>query len=216
MKKYIVFMGALLFASAAYADNTGEISAGASANEASPTTSWLNTGTTPDSTSASDDQRIVYTGTSQDTVYLTGFSMGVPAGATIDTIFVTTEAHGTAAAVARRRMVFFMVKDGTAPVGEQSDNHDHARDTDDTRRSTGATTPLFNTTWTVAEVNASTFGIAIWKTATQAGNMNLDHVTIYVAYTLAGEDEETEGIIHDIGGLKPIHDISGIKMVHAI
>lgn len=209
--KYLLSIALILLASFAWADNTGEKSPTSSAQEASPTTAWTNI----DSVFASDDQRASYTGTTSDSLYITNLSMGVPADATIDSIFVTTEAQGSATQAARRRLKGCLTKDGTTIVGETvTFNHD--QDSDTQTRLTGGTNPLWDTTWTAAEVNASTFGFITWKTATQAGTILIDHVTIYVAYTLAGGAEETEGIIHDIGGLKPIHDIGGIKMVHAI
>ena len=167
------------------ADNTGEKSPASSAQESSPTTAWTNIG----NVFASDDQRASYVGTTADTLYITNLNMGLP-DATLDSIFVTTEAQGSASQAGRRKINLFLTKDGTTVVGE-SDAHTHARNTDDTKRSTGGTTPLWNTTWTAAEVNASTFGIVIWKSATQAGTILLDHVTIYVAYTEANGNGET-------------------------
>lgn len=181
MKKYIVFVGMLLLASTAWSANTGEKSPASSAQESSPSTSWTNI----DSVFASDDQRSVYTGTDADSIYITNFTMGVTAGATIDTIFVSTEAHGTASQGSRRRFAVFLVKDGKTPVG-LSVNFLHAQTTDDVIRNTGGTTPLWSTTWTAAEVNSTNFGIVLWKTASQAGTVRLDHVTIYIAFTEVG------------------------------
>lgn len=180
----LVFL--LLIAPTLWADNTGEQSPASSAQESSPTTSWTNI----DSVFASDNQRSVYTGTSGDTIYVTNFTMGVTADATIDSIFVTTEGHGTATQAARRRLKVQLVKDGKTVVGE-SGNFTHALDTDDTQRQTGGTTPLWNTTWTAAEVNSTNFGIAALKTASQAGTIRLDHVTIYIAFTEADGEVQT-------------------------
>ena len=151
----------LLFCGAANAANTGEKSPASAANEGSPTTAWQNL----TDVFSSNDNWTTYAGTTADSLYVTNFSMGVTAGATIDTIFVTTEAQGNAT----------------------QDN----LDADNSVRLTGGTTPLWNTTWTAAEVNASTFGVVIWKTAAQAGTILIDHVTIYIAYTEAGGETAT-------------------------
>ena len=182
MRYLLIFL--FLFVGATNAANTGEKNPASSAQEASPTTAWTNI----DSVFASDNQRASYTGGTADTLYNTDFNMGIPADATIDTIFLTTEAQGSASQAARRRLKGCLTKDGTTIVGETV-NHNHARDSDNIIRSTGPTTPLWNTTRTAAEVNASTFGIVIWKTASQAGTLLLDHVTIYVAYTESGGEE---------------------------
>lgn len=187
MKSFLLIIGAIfLVAPTLWADNTGEQSPASSAQEGSPTTAWTNI----DSVFTSNDQRASYAGTTADSLYVTNFSMGVTADATIDSIFVTTEAQGSATQAARRRLLVFLTKDGTAVTG-QSVTFNHDQDSDTQTRLTGGTTPLWNTTWTAAEVNASTFGIVTWKTASQAGTILLDHVTIYIAFTEVGGEVQT-------------------------
>ena len=181
MKKCL-FIALLLLAPTAWSANTGEKSPASSAQEASPTTAWTNI----DSVFASDNQRSIYTGTAADTLYITNFSMGVTAGATIDSIFWTVEGQGSASQAGRRVVKGFLVKDGVTTVGELSGKFQLSQGTDATARVTGSTTPLWNTTWTAAEVNATTFGVAFWKTASQAGDILIDHVTLYVAFTESG------------------------------
>ena len=180
MIKWLIVL-TLLLCGTAFADNTGEQDPASSAQEASPGTAWTNI----DSVFASDNQRASYIGTTADSLYITNFTMGVTAGATIDSIWVTLEAQGSASQSNRRRFKVFLTKDGTNDVGE-SVNFSHAQNTDDVIRLTGATTPLWNTTWTAAEVNATTFGIVLWKSASQAGTLLLDHATLYVAFTVGG------------------------------
>lgn len=184
---YVLIVGVIfVVAPDVMADNTGEQSPASSAQEASPTTAWTNI----DSLFTSNDQRASYTGTSQDSLYITNFTMGVTAGSTIDTIFVTTEAQGSASQSARRRLMVMLVKDGTTAVGTGvTFNHD--QDSDTQTRLTGGATPLWSTTFTAAEVNATTFGIVVWKTASQAGTILFDHVTIYVAFTEVGGEVQT-------------------------
>ncbi len=197
MRKLFLIVGfCLLMIPTVWADNTGEQSPASSAQEGSPTTSWTNI----DSVFASDDQRASYTGTSADSIYVTNFTMGVTAGATIDSIFVTTEAQGSASQSARRRLQVFLTKDGTTAVGTAvTFNHD--QDSDTQTRLTGGATPLWGTTFTAAEVNATTFGIVTWKSASQAGTILLDHVTIYIAFTeVAGETVTARRRIILVGG----------------
>ncbi len=187
MRKLFLIVGfCFLMTPTIWADNTGEQSPASSAQEGSPTTAWTNI----DSVFASDDQRASYTGTSADSLYVTNFTMGVTAGATIDSIFVTTEAQGSASQSARRRLVVFLTKDGTAVTGA-SVVFNHDQDSDTQTRLTGGATPLWGTTWTAAEVNATTFGIVTWKSASQAGTILLDHVTIYIAFTEVGGEVQT-------------------------
>ena len=187
MKKVLFILVLLFAAPLVSADNTGEQSPASSANEASPTTAWVGLA----SLFLSDDAWSVYTGTAKDSLYVTNFTMGVTAGHTIDSIFVSTEGQGTASNQNRRRIKITLVKDGKTPVGESVDHtHNQTDANDNIVRSTGSTTPLWNTTWTAAEVNATGFGVVLWKTATQAGEISIDHVTIYVAFTVGGGDPD--------------------------
>ena len=170
----------LLLCGTAFAANTGEQSPATALNEASPTTAWVGTA----SIFLSDDAWAVYTGTAKDTLYITNLTMGVPAGKQIDSIFVSTEGQGTASQSNRRRIKIFLVKDGKTPVGASRDHtHNQTDAGDNIVRNTGGNNPLWDASWTAAEINATTFGVAIWKTATQAGDISIDHVTIYVAYS---------------------------------
>jgi len=177
---FVFFLGATSFAV-----STGKKSPASSAQESSPTTSWTNI----DSVFASDDERASYTGTTEDSIYVTNFSMGVPAGATIDSIHVETEAQGDASQSSRRRLHSMITKNGVDHASTNEPSHTHAQDTDDLREVTGSSNPLWGTTWTVAEVNATTFGVILFKSASQAGTILLDHVQIRIAYTEAGGDE---------------------------
>lgn len=188
---YITTFALLVLTASVWADNTGEQNPASSANEGSPATAWTNI----DSVFASDDQRAEYNGGDQDSLYITNFTMGVTAGATIDSFFVTIEAHGIASQAVRRRVVHFFVKDGKTPVGTQSRNYNFDQTTDNTIRLSGddVDDPLYGTTWTAAEVNSANFGIVLWKTASQAGAIRIDHVTIYCAYTPSGGAPEVTG-----------------------
>lgn len=166
------------------ADNTGAQDPAAAINQTSPTTSWTNL---PDSVFTSDDRRSVYTGTTKDTLFVTDFTMGVPASSTITAIIVTSEAQGTASQAVRRRLDIHLVKNGRDIVGDHvAFNHD--QNSDNIVTLSGSTDSLWNTTWTESEINATTFGLAIVKNATQAGDISGDHFTINVHYTIGGDE----------------------------
>lgn len=185
MKQILALL--LLLCGAALADETGYQSVGSAANESSPTTSWVvSAGSLVDSLIADDDARATYSGTTNDTLYCTNFSMGVPTDATIDSIWIGVDFQGDVPQSSRRRLVLILLKDGTTPVGELSVFIQGANGTDAFAERTGGTNPLWNTTWTETEVNASTFGVAMWQTATQSGNViSIDVVQIRIAYTPA-------------------------------
>ena len=179
MRQLLFIVVALLICfGVAFGANTGENSPASSAQESGG--AWTNL----DSLFASDDERASIV-TVTDSLYVTNFTMGVPDGATIDSIFVTTEAQGSATQAARRRLDVHLVKDGTTQVGDHiTFNHDLNSDTQ--TRLTGSTDPLWGTTWTATEINATTFGIQAMKQVSQTGTILVDHVTIYVAYTEVG------------------------------
>jgi len=190
IKRLLVVL--LLLCGSVLADNTGEQSGASSANEASPATAWVGLA----SLYASDDAYCIYTGVGRDTLYITNFTMGVTAGATIDSIWFSTEGQGTSTNQSRRRIIINLVKDGKTVVGENvTHTHNQTDAGDNTVRSTGDTTPLWNTSWTAAEINATSFGVALWKSANQSGDILIDHVTMYVAFTVGGGPGDVGQII---------------------
>lgn len=181
----------LTLASLSWADNTGANNPATTTEDAGA--GWSNV-PPADSVTTSNDQRSLTS--TQDSLFATNFTMGVPAGATITAIIVMTEAQGSASQAARRRLDVHLVKNGRDVVGDHvAFNHDQNSDLIVTL--SGTTDSLWGVTWTVAEINATTFGIGLRKSATQAGNISIDHLTINVHYTPAAGKAQviTKGII---------------------
>lgn len=171
----------LLLAGSSFALNTGLNSPASSAQESSPTTSWTNI----DSVFASDNQRTAYAGTTEDSLYITNFTMGVPTSATITAIIVTSEGFGAGSQAPRRRFMISLTRNGTVIVGETV-TFEHQQTTDNVITHSGTTDSLWNTTWTEAQVNATTFGLVLWKQGNKTDLLSADHFQINVHYTEAG------------------------------
>ena len=120
---------------------------------------------------------------SPDTSYLlraTNFNMEVPAGATINGIKVEIERHYANGAVADYDV--YLTKDSTTRVGDDKSTGQIFNLTTDTIVSFGGTADLWGTTWTVDEVNATTFGVLYKMQATGAnadGFVDFIRVTVY-------------------------------------
>ena len=114
----------------------------------------------------------------------TNFSMGVPAGATVDGIVVAIERHYVDGSVID--VDVNLTKNGTARVGSDYSTGATFNLTTDTIVTFGGATDKWGTTWTVAEINASTFGV-FYKMGASANNADgfLDFIRITVYYTPA-------------------------------
>ena len=147
---------------------------------------WSN----PSNATASDDSRATCTiGTGSGTIgeYLkcTNFGFSIPAGSTIDGITVEVEMSATQVNRVRDNAVR-IVKGGT--IGSTDKASGTGWPTSDTYRTYGGAADLWGETWTVSDINASTFGFAISPTATGAGTRDarVDHVRITIDYTAGG------------------------------
>lgn len=121
---------------------------------------------------------------SPDTSYLmqcSNFAMGVPAGATINGILVEIERYYANGRCNDYDVV--LTKDASARAG--SDRSTGAIfTTSPAIVSFGGATDLWDTTWTAAEVNASTFGVFYKMQATDANADGfLDFIRVTVYYT---------------------------------
>ena len=110
-------------------------------------------------------------------------SMGVPAGATINGILVEIERHYANGTVADEDVC--LTKDGSARVGDDKSTA-AAFPATDAITSFGGATDLWGTTWTVDEINATTFGVLYKMKATGANADGfVDFIRITVYYTAA-------------------------------
>ena len=112
-------------------------------------------------------------------------SMGVPSGATIDGILVEIERHYAAGTVADEDVC--LTKDGSTRVGADKSTG-AAFPATDAITSFGGATDLWGTTWTVAEINATTFGVLYKMKATGANADGfVDFIRITVYYTAGAQ-----------------------------
>lgn len=109
----------------------------------------------------------------------TGFQFAIPLDATILGILVEIERSSTVLSATQDSSVR-LVKAGTI-VGDNKALGD-TWPTTDTYQSYGGSTDLWGTTWTPADLNASTFGVVIAPTAVLTGTAQIDHVRVTVTY----------------------------------
>ena len=118
--------------------------------------------------------------------------MGVPAGATIDGILVEIERYYAAGQVADVDVV--LTKDGSARVGDDKSTGAIFNLNTVTIVSFGGAADLWNTTWSVAEVNAATFGVLykMGSVVDQNSDGFVDFIRVTVFYTpgVAGRNLE--------------------------
>ena len=111
----------------------------------------------------------------------TNFQFAIPGDASIDGILVEIERSATVG-VAIVDSSVKIVKGGT--IGGTEKASGSSWPTSDAYASYGSATDLWGQTWTPADINLSTFGVAIAATASLiAGTARIDHVRITVSYT---------------------------------
>ncbi|MCH9024721.1 MAG: hypothetical protein IH931_05235 [candidate division Zixibacteria bacterium] len=161
-----------------------------------------------DSVFLSDDQRALDNQSTQVDLEAETFSIGAPTGVTIDSIVVRVEGNGTAGAAASRKIDVALTKNGTSEVGDVV-TITLDKNTDAYIEARGTTDVLWGTTWTVAEVNATTFGVFVNPNNTNTADILVDHIQIKICWTEASEggvsgrrrkilmgDNNTENIEH--------------------
>ena len=139
-----------------------------------------------DSVFLSDDQRALDDQSSQFDLEVENFTIDAPAGATIDSIIVRAEGQGSANAAGSRRVEVQLTKNGTSEVGDVV-NITFDKNTDAYEEARGSTNFLWGVSWTVAEVNATTFGVFMNPKNGATDNILIDHVQIKVCWTEDGE-----------------------------
>lgn len=110
----------------------------------------------------------------------TGFGFAIPPDATIDGILVEIERSSTLISATQDSSVK-LVKAGTAGGAERATGGTWP--TSDAYASYGGPTDLWGQTWTPADINASTFGVAVAASAALAATGRIDHVRITVYWT---------------------------------
>jgi len=126
-------------------------------------------------------------GASKQTYVLraTNFTFAVPTGAIIDGVKVEIERYANVASTLQDYFVQ-LTKDGTTRVGSNKADTGTWWPTSATIKQYGNATDLWGTNWTVAEINASTFGVhfAVNKPESGSGRVAYaDFIRITVYYT---------------------------------
>jgi hypothetical protein len=116
-----------------------------------------------------------------------GYGFTIPTTATINGISVVTECQGnTSSPVSNRNFQVALSKDGSSAATSYQGGDVACGLNTDVSRTYGSSTDLWGTTWTPAQVNASTF--EAWAKAANAGGGNrlIDNTTATIYYTPAG------------------------------
>ncbi len=142
-------------------------------------TNWIN----PTNVYLDDGIRTKYSNANKDSLYITNFSVGVPSNATIDSIYVRINGQADGDIENKRTVDIALTKDGSSIVGDIIQGILNFGSDDDIT-STGTTNALWNTTWTVTEINTSTFGVIINKKSTVSDTLRIDQVQIKVYWTV--------------------------------
>ncbi|MBK8706315.1 MAG: hypothetical protein IPN33_23960 [Saprospiraceae bacterium] len=167
--------------------------AGSAATGGGTGSSWTNL-----SNISADDGNVVNTSVSNGTpgnsenLHITNFGFNIPSEATIIGITVAINRWGSSTTSGGiQDLVVGLVKNGTTPVGENkaiiNTNWPNLASTVQTY---GTSSDLWLTTWTPAEINASTFGLTldvINANTSSSRTASVDFAQITVYYTIFGE-----------------------------
>ena len=122
-----------------------------------------------------------------DTSFLvkaTNFVTGVPAGSTIDGIMVEIERYSTSTSEESSDYDVCLTKDGATRVGSDYSTGD-VYNTAPEKITYGGSTDKWGTTWSQAEVVATTFGVLYKAYATDANaEAFVDYIRVTIYYTL--------------------------------
>ncbi len=177
----IALFAACCFGTQASALTAGPNSPGAAFNDVSfGTVAWTN----PGNALASDDSYAVAAPGGGFTNYLeaNNFNLGIPTSAIIDGIEVAIEKRSVGGTVVDGRVR--IVKGGVVGATDRSNGAFWA--TVDTVVTYGGSSDLWGETWTAADVNAGSFGVAISATD-NVDTAAIDHITMKVYYSLCSQ-----------------------------
>jgi hypothetical protein len=136
-------------------------------------------------------------GNVSDELRLTGYGFTIPTNSTISGITITLEGRSYDGAYIVTHSVQLLL-DGS-PVGNPLSNFQPPQQwnfIEDSTFTFGSSTSLWGRTWTAAEINATSFGVALRARSEGANAAWVDTVTITVAYTESSpESEPTVGFI---------------------
>ena len=137
--------------------------------------------TNPGNTLSSNNSYAQLSGSSStsDSLVATSFGFAIPAGATILGITVEVERKLTSGTPQDKLFQLRLsgVNKGTAKSPET------ALPASDTYKSQGSASDLWGTTWTVANINDSTFGVRVKYNTGSSYGVDVDHIRITVDYS---------------------------------
>jgi hypothetical protein len=160
---------------------------------------------------ASEDNRASATATTA-IMAATGFGFEIPTEATIRGIRIDLEGQGSSSTASRRRIVCGPTKNGTSLAGDNGTALTPPNGTDGVVTWEEAGTGLWGTTWSVAEVNASTFGVLIQPSGTTGYSRKVDQVQVTIYYTMTtahsmgadGQSSISILVTSSSGGFSPV------------
>lgn len=148
-------------------------------------TEWSNTSNAGVNDNAYATSTIVAAGEGAGTKYLVGTACGfaIPSGATITGITVTVRAKTSLGVDVR--IYAEATKTGTPPAPSYS--YEASLSSTSEVAVTPASATLFGTTWTADEINAATFGVAVFAEQSSDGTnvISIDQIEVTIAYTEA-------------------------------
>ena len=143
---------------------------------------------------SSDNNRANSTSTSA-IMAATGFGFSIDNQATILGILIEVEGYGSGSQAARRGLSASPTKDGTSKAGDTGAQTDLTTTTPETSyRSWGSSTDMWGTTWTPAQINASTFGVLLQPAGTTGYARYVDHVRVTVYYLDSDKPSVSDGV----------------------
>ncbi len=146
------------------------------------------------------------------TLVVSGFGFNIPSTAYIKGVDVEIERKAGSSSSLYDEDVF--LRKSTGSVGTDHKNSSSYWSTSDSLREYGGSTDLWGTTWTPAEINSSSFGVAL--RATNDNNSvsvtaSVDFIRITVTYT----GDTTEGVGTAAQGVKKVHVAGSCKFNNA-
>lgn len=158
--------------------DTGFVIAGAGANVDTAGEAWANPGniTADDGTNAAV---VIFSATTSDRLRASNFGLSVPAGATIDGIEIQAQLNNS---FGNAVWDYVNVGKDNSTLGTAKDPN-VALTATVTNYTQGGPSDLWGLSWTVAEVNASTFQVLISETAPDSHNCLCDAIWVKVYYT---------------------------------
>lgn len=168
------FFGLLVISASVYA-GTGDFRDPSAASG----TNWTN----PTYVFAGDGLLATYSATSKDNLFVMDFAVGAVYPGTIDSIVVRISGYAVSGNPNKRQIDVALTKDGLGEIGDVV-TVVLTKDPPPTELIVrGSTDDLWGTTWTPAEINATTFGVTLSNNNTSSDSLKIDHVQIAVWWT---------------------------------